>query len=117
LFSAEDLRNKLQEKDSAIKDLENAITLLKQEHATEHDRLASEVQSLQRQLTEKNTAVSEFETQLRGVHEALQSVEELVKGLELERTELHARRGEFAARSERQVSAHHRAQSGRGATV
>lgn len=91
LFSEEDLRNKLQEKDSAIKDLENAITLLKQEHATEHDRLASEVQSLQRQLTEKNTAVSEFETQLRGVHEALQSVEELMKGLELERTELHQR--------------------------
>ncbi len=88
-----------------------------QEHATERDRLLSDVRSLQqqvdekhraveelsrqvqaksehaddltRQLHEKSSAVSDFEAQLRQVHEALQGVEERMKSVEQERTALH----------------------------
>lgn len=91
LFSEEDLQNKLQEKDNAIEALENKVNTITEEHTIERDRLLNEVHTLQRQLSDKTTAVSEFETQLRGVHEALHSVEERMKGVEQERTELHQR--------------------------
>ena len=87
MFS-EDLPSKLQAKDNTIKDLEHKVNALIHEHAHERERLLNEVQSLQRQLSEKNSCVGEFEAQLGQAHEAMTSVEERMKSLEQERTEL-----------------------------